>query len=337
MSIGNHGPGTHALGDVALRSALHALSSSGPHGRLSIAIFHRVLAEPDPIFPDELDRAGFDRVCAWLAAWFEVLPLDEAVRRLVRGELPPRALAITFDDGYADNHDVALPVLRAHGLPATFFIATGYLDGGRMWNDTVVESVRRCAAGELDLRGLELPLPDAFRLDSAAARRAAIDALLLATKYLPPAERLAAVGRIAERAGAALPSTLMMSSAQVRAMADAGMQIGAHTVSHPILARLDDGQALDEMVRSKARLEELLARPVTLFAYPNGRPGRDYLPRDVALAQQAGFVAAVSTSPGAARRGDDPFQLPRFTPWDRTRLAFGARMARNLLSARIGR
>lgn len=321
------------LFDAPLRLALSQLSPAGPQARLSIAIFHRVLAEPDPIFPEEMHRARFDEVCAWLAAWFNVLPLDEAVKRLKQGALPGRALAITFDDGYADNHDIALPVLKAHGLCATFFVATDFLDGGRMWNDTVIESVRGCAAPSLELHDLGLTGIGALPLGTLAARRAAIEALLGAIKYLPPAERGTAVAGVADRADAALPTGLMMTSAQVKALADGGMQIGAHTATHPILARLDDEAAALEMRRSKAALEDLLRQPVRSFAYPNGRPGRDYLPRDVALARQAGFDLAVSTAHGAARAGDDVHQLPRFTPWDRPRWAFGARMAQNLYQA----
>ena len=326
-------PPQRGLIDAPLRLALSRLSPVGPDARLSIAIFHRVLGAPDPVFPEELHRARFNEICAWLSAWFNVLPLDEAVARLKQCALPDRALAITFDDGYADNHDIALPVLKAHGLCATFFVATGFLDGGRMWNDTVIESVRGCAAPTLDLGDLGLQSIGVLRLGTPAACRAAIDALLGAIKYLPPPQREAAVAAVAERAQVVLPTGLMMTSAQVRALADAGMQIGAHTVTHPILARLDDGAAALEMQRSKRTLEDLLGRPVRSFAYPNGRPGRDYLPRDVGLARDAGFDLAVSTAHGAARAGDDVFQLPRFTPWDRSRWAFGARMAQNLYNA----
>jgi len=328
---------TGALLDTPLRYALSKLSPSGAQARLSVAIFHRVLVEPDPLFPEEIVRGRFDSICAWLAAWFNVMALDEAVARMEQGSLPERALAITFDDGYADNHDIALPVLQAHGLCATFFVATGYLDGGRMWNDTVMESVRGCTQARLALGGLGLPGIDVLTIDTAASRRSAIDALLSAIKYLPPAQRKAAVEGVAERAGAALPTTLMMTSTQVRSLADAGMQIGAHTESHPILARLDEHTALQELRRSKATLEDLLGHPVRSFAYPNGRPGRDYLPRDVLLARQAGFALAVTTAPGAARSGDDVFQLPRFTPWDRQRWAFGARLAKNLYQAAAAR
>ncbi len=319
--------------DAPLRQVLSRLSPAGPGARLSIAIFHRVLPAPDPLFPDEIDRVRFDEICAWLSVWFNVMPLGGAVARLQAGSLPDRALAITFDDGYADNHDIALPVLKSHGLTATFFVATGFVDGGRMWNDTVVESLRGCKSPTLELSDLRLPDIGVQVLDTPAQRRSAITALLGAIKYLPPQERQAVVDTVAERAQAPLPTTLMMTSAQVRALADAGMEIGAHTITHPILACLDDEAALREMRTSRATLESLLDRPVLSFAYPNGRPGRDYLPRDVALARQAGFQLAVSTAPGAARAGDDIFQLPRFTPWDGSRWKYGARMAQNLYRA----
>ena len=318
-------------GDPLWRRALGWLSPAGAPARLSIMIFHRVLPEPDPLFPGDPDRERFDTLCGWLAAWYNVLPLDEAVQRLRQRSLPERALAITFDDGYADNHDIAMPVLRAHGLCATFFIATGFLDGGRMWNDTVIEALRHCTAAELDLEGLGPALPPRLDLSTIEARRASMERLLPACKYLRPDERLRVVERIAERARVVPRSDLMLSSAQVKAMAAAGMQIGAHTVNHPILARLDEHEARFELAHSKGVLEDLLGAPVPLFAYPNGVPDRDYGARDVALARAAGFAAAVSTAPGAAC-ADDPLQyeLPRFTPWDRGRAKFALRLARNL-------
>jgi peptidoglycan/xylan/chitin deacetylase (PgdA/CDA1 family) len=127
------------------------------------------------------------------------------------------------------------------------------------------------------------------------------------------------------------PDDLMMSSEQVRGLRRAGMQIGAHTVSHPILAKLQAQEAADEMGRSRDALQALLGEKVGLFAYPNGKPGTDYLPEvHPALVRELGFDAAVSTRWAAARRGEDVFQIPRFTPWDRGRLKFGLRLARNL-------
>ena len=317
--------------DNAWRYLLSHFTPAGTRGKLSIVLFHRVLTAPDPLFPGDPDVKRFNELCGWLAAWYNVLPLDEAVDRLSRGALPVRALAITFDDGYADNHDLAVPILRKHGLCATFFIATGFLNGGRMWNDTAVAAVRQCSQASLDLSDLGLAGVSQLDLSSITARRQSLDRLLNATKYLPPDEREAVVDRVAALADARLPTDLMMRAEQVLAMANAGMQIGAHTVSHPILARLNDTDARREIAQSKSDLEGLLRRPVTLFAYPNGKPVQDYLPRDAALVRDLGFTAAVSTASGAALHAEDRlFDLPRFTPWDRGRWAFATRLARNL-------
>lgn len=196
----------------------------------------------------------FDAVCGWLAQWFNVLPLDLAVNHLKDGSLPACAACITFDDGYADNHEVAAPILQRHGLTATFFIATGFLNGGRMWNDTVIESIRQAATATLDLGDL-----GCFPIRTITEKRAAIESVIAQIKYLPMAERLMMAAQIAGAAHIDPPVNLMMTSTQVKALRHWGMQIGAHTVSHPILARLTDDQARHEIKASKDQLEDLWA------------------------------------------------------------------------------
>ena len=210
-------------------------SPAGDAARLSVFIFHRVLPEPDPLFPNAVDVRRFDQIVGWLCGWFNILPLDSAILHLKARTLPARAAAITFDDGYEDNHSLALPVLRRHGVSATFFIATGFLDGGRMWNDSVIESVRRCRTHRLDLGHLEL---GSHALDSLVARRSAIASIIGQIKYRALEQRHQISCAIADAAEVDLPDDLMMTSSQVRAMHQAGMQIGAHTVVHPILARV---------------------------------------------------------------------------------------------------
>ncbi|WP_210544198.1 polysaccharide deacetylase family protein [Rhodoferax sp. PAMC 29310] len=302
-------------------------SPAGPKARLSVLIFHRVLPEPDALFPQEIHARRFDELCGWVAAWFNVLPLDQAVVRLQAGTLPARAACITFDDGYADNLHVAMPILQRHGLTATFFIATGFLDGGRMWNDTIIETVRACQGAVLDLSAMGL---GTHVLGTVAAQRAAIASLIGQIKYRPVAERLKLTEQIARIAKVQPPQNLMMTSKEVKAMRQAGMQIGAHTVSHPILVRLTDDQARQEIGNSKRFLEELLGERIAVFAYPNGKPDEDYSPQSVEVVRRMGFDAAVSTQWGASCMGDDTFQIKRFTPWDKTRLKFGLRLLRNL-------
>ena len=307
------------------------LSPAGPRARLSILIYHRVLPDTDPLFPREPTVASFDAHMAMLKSVFNVLPLADAVGRLQRGELPARAAAITFDDGYADNVTHALPILQKHGLHATFFIATGYLNGGRMFNDTVIEAVRHSTRETLDLADLGL---GTHTLDGAATRAEAIRRILPRVKYLPPDAREGVAAEIAARAGVGtLPDDLMMTTAQLRALHAAGMEIGGHTSRHPILARLDAQTACDEIVAGKRWLEETLGSRVRLFAYPNGKPEADYLPAQAALVRELGFDAAVSTARGVATQRHDVFQLPRFTPWDTGRNAFALRLLQNLQQA----
>jgi len=254
----------------------------------------------------------------------------DAIAGLRHGNLPARPLCITFDDGYADNATLALPVLRKLGLHATFFVATGYLNGGRMWNDTVIEAVRAAPGPRLDLSELGLGV---FVVDSIRGKRDAIEAILSRLKYQPSVERQRKADALAERVGAELPADLMMNDNQVRQLRAAQMSIGAHTETHPILTMLDDQAARREIHASKSYLERLLGEPITLFAYPNGKPGRDYGSTHVQMARELGFEAAVSTAPGVAFPGCDLFQIPRFTPWDRTSLRYGIRLARNALQA----
>ncbi|WP_310386433.1 polysaccharide deacetylase family protein [Roseateles sp.] len=309
-----------------INSMLSLALPGGHRGCLSILIWHRVLADPDPIFPEEMHARRFAQTLDWLKRHFNVLPLTQAVAMLAQGCLPSRALAITFDDGYADNLHIATPILESHGLSATFFIATGFLDGGRMWNDTVIESVRRWRGDELDAGEF-----GRFAISDAASRRGAIDGLLAAIKYLDFEARNQAVASLAERCELPLHADLMMSSDEVRKLANSGQSIGAHTQFHPILARVSAGQAQREIEEGKRELETIVNAPVTLFAYPNGRPGQDYKSEHVEMVKAAGFTAAVSTAVGASRGDADLFQLRRFSPWDRSRARFLARMTMNAM------
>ena len=315
---------------MLMKSAAQWLSPAGPSARLTVLIFHRVLPLQDPLFPDEMHARRFDELCGWLKQWFNLLPLDAAVRHLKAGNLPARSACITFDDGYADNHHVAMPILCSHGLTATFFIATGFLDGGRMWNDTIIESVRACQSPEFDLSSLGL---GRHALGAINDRKAAIAALVNQVKYRAPVQRITLTNQMAQLIPTPLPANLMMTSQEVKAMRHAGMQIGAHTITHPILGGLGDAQARDEIQGSKRFLEQLLGERVGLFAYPNGKPAEDYTPQSVNIVRSLDFDAAVSTAWGTTGAGDDLFQMRRFTPWDQSRFRFGIRLLDNLRRA----
>ena len=166
-----------SLLDHAARAALTVAS----HNRLSVLIYHRVPADADELLPGEPHAAEFERTMRWVKSVFNVIPLADGVAGIKSGKLPARALSITFDDGYANNATVAAPILTRLGLHATFFIATGFLDGGRMFNDTVIEAVRGyrgegwTSMGSASI-GTRRRVPDRIR---------AIDAILDRIKYRP--------------------------------------------------------------------------------------------------------------------------------------------------------
>ncbi|MBV5308105.1 polysaccharide deacetylase family protein [Chromatium okenii] len=310
------------------RFAANRLSPAGTSAHLTILIYHRILSAPDPLQPEILDAEAFDKQLKLVKSLFQVLPLPQAVAALKTGRLPARSACITFDDGYADNLLCALPVLQQNAVSATFFIATDYLDGGRMFNDTVIEAVRRAPAGYHDLRELGL---ESLTLSTLENRQRSIANLLSQIKYLPQSERSARVTALVEQlSNQPLPNNLMLTTAQLLDLHRAGMTIGAHTASHPILETLTDAEALADIARGKLQLEAILGEEIQLFAYPNGKPNVDYTRRDVELVQSLGFLGAVSTAWGAAQPSDDPYQLPRFSPWASQPLRMQAQMLRNL-------
>ena len=318
---------------VGLRAGAHLASPGGRHGSLLVLMYHRVLAASDPLLPDEPDAATFAAQMDLVSSLCNVISLTDAVARLAAGELPPRALVITFDDGYVNNLEVAAPILVARGLTATFFIATGFAEGGCMFNDLVLEALR-AAPETLDLADLGL---GRHEMPDAAARRQAMAEVLPRLKYLEPTRRQEAAEAIAERSGLPQRPRPMMSGRQLRELAALGMEIGAHCMTHPILARISPDEARHEIGGSKQRLQEMLGVPVVSFAYPNGKPGTDYGPEHVAMVRDAGFHVGVTTAWGAATPGSDPCQIPRIAPWDRSPTRFALRLLQSFATRSPGR
>jgi peptidoglycan/xylan/chitin deacetylase (PgdA/CDA1 family) len=301
--------------------------------QLSILIYHRVLPKPDTLRPGIIDVALFDVQMQALTEYFYVLPLEEAVNRLIAGNLPSMAACVTFDDGYADNAVHALPVLMRYKIPTTFFIATGFIDGGRMWNDTIIEFVRNTTDDTLDLTQLELGV---HLVQTIEQKKKAIRGIIARLKYLPVQEKEEKVLAIAELSETPLPTDLMMTSEQIHGIMAGGMTVGAHTVHHPILSTLDINTAQEEIMQNKEQLEYISGSPVRIFAYPNGKPGKDYTYEHIGLIRKCGFNAAVSTARGVATNNTDIFQLPRFTPWDRTHRLFATRLLFNYINTNSG-
>jgi len=276
--------------------------------RLLVLGWHNI--DPTPYAPaaSGTGRRGFERQLALIDHLATVVPLGEAVDALAAGRsLPPRAVALTFDDGYADWLDVAVPALDRRSLHGTFFLVTDLLSGRPIaWWEELADAFDRCSASRLEWAGR------VHDLSTPVARRAAQDALKDELKLVDRATRVEAVAGIAERIAPPPPerAPLFLDWAGAKALAATGHGVGSHTVTHPILAREDTATQRHELEESRRALEAGLGQTVDLLAYPNGNAG-DYDQRTMELARAAGYRAAVTTRPGLVGAQEPPFAMHR--------------------------
>jgi peptidoglycan/xylan/chitin deacetylase (PgdA/CDA1 family) len=294
-------------------------------GRAVVLKYHSVLAAPDPMRPGETTAEEFDAQMAVVAASFRNQTLGEFMdsRRAAPTE---NTVVVTFDDGYKDNHDVALPIMKKHGIRATMFVATGYLDGEAMWNDRLIEAMRVSVGCTVDLADAGL---GAVAIDTLETAGRTAQRVLSAIKRLPQQQRAEFVDRFVRASGGRSEKRVMMNAAEVAALANAGMEVGAHTVTHPILSTLSPEESWNEITSSKQALERIVGQEVRTFAYPNGRPDKDFTDGDVQLVMKAGFIGAVTTEWGCATRKSNAFRIPRQGIWGKSRTKLWLQLMRN--------
>jgi len=297
-------------------------SGVGKKKKLFILIYHRVLDEPDFMRPGEVDKKNFSWQMELLTKYFNVLPLSEALEKMHSNQLPARAVCITFDDGYADNYLNALPIMQKFNLNATFFIANGYLNGGIMWNDKITEAIQLMSSKQLDLNDFKLGV---FSINSQDCKSEVAREIINKIKHLAVDERKKIADDIAARVNN-IPTDLMMTDEQLIKLHQAGMDIGGHTVTHPIIAGLNQKTLEKELCENKHYLEKLLKSTIKFFAYPNGKPEVDYKIEQIEQIKDQKYQAAMSTQWGVSNKSSDIYQLPRFTPWDKTPVKFMIRM-----------
>ncbi len=305
------------------RSLLHLLSPGGRRARLMIFPYHRVLANEDPLLPGTPSAARFERQLQRIGKYCNPLSLEEGVERLTQGRLPPRAVALTFDDGYANNLEIAAPLLKKYEIPATVFVAVDAVERGIMWNDLIIEAVRS-ADGELDASPLGLGTLNVHK----DGKLAAVKQLIGSALYLPTKQRMEVSQALYAGATDARVPRQMLVPDQLKELRAFGVDIGAHTVNHPILLSLDDTDARNEIADSRRWLRDVTGEEPKLFAYPNGKFGSDYDARHVEIVRSLGFLAAVAADWGCATRNSSLFELPRFKPWEDSDSGFSSRLCK---------
>jgi peptidoglycan/xylan/chitin deacetylase (PgdA/CDA1 family) len=289
-----------------------------------ILTFHRVNDDHDPFLP-AMPTAVFAARIAHIARHYRVLAVEDLLERARQGTAPRNALALTFDDGYRDNLSHAAPILARHRLPATIFLATGYIGTPDVpWFDRVALAFKLSRRKDVTLPGCR-----PVRLKTEADRLAGLELAMGWLKALADEERR----RAAERLVADLrprrlerPKRVMLSWEEVDALRGLGFSIGAHTVTHPILSRATPERAREEIQGSKNAIEQTLGVSVRAFAYPNGGP-QDYNSTTVRLVQECGFTCAVSTRRGLNGPATPAFELRRGGPWEPHLPTFALKLA----------
>jgi len=312
------------------------LGGDRPEGRVLILLYHRVATLKS-------DPWGLAVTPGRLAEHLEVLreyttpmKLGDLSVALRDGRVPDRCVVVTFDDGYLDNLRNAKPLLERHRVPVTVFVASGFIgDRREFWWDELDRLLLQ--PGELP-RNLQLSVDgttynwelgeaagytvEKFRShrgwkawkESQTPRHELYTSLYELLRPLDAQQRrrkLAEVRRWRVDAPGLRPRHRPLSVEEIRTLHRGGLvEIGAHTVSHPLLADLPVALQRREIFESKSHLEQILGHPVGSFAYPYGKP-QDYTAESVDLVRQAGFACACSTFVGLVRRSSDPFQLPR--------------------------
>ena len=307
-----------------------------------ILIYHRVAAlASDPQLLCVMPEHFADHLQI-LRKYGHPMGLQELTRELLSGNIPDRAIVITFDDGYADNLYNAKPLLDRYDIPATVFVTTGYLEQNReLWWDeldrlllqsgVLPEQLGLTVNGRVyqwDLEEAAHYNADGYRQhlswnvlekDDPTPRHSLYRILHQLLRALTEEERQKVLDELLAWAGVesmARPTHRVLSPDEVFSLAEGGLvEVGGHTVTHPRLSKLPLPAQKAEIQQCKTRLEEILGHPVASFSYPYGTRSA-YTLDTVTLVQKEGFTCACSNFADVVWKRTDPYQLPRFLVWD---------------------
>jgi len=306
-----------------LRSGLLSLARRLKGPRTLILRYHSVKADPDA-YADSLGRGiihsadAFRAQMEWLARTFEPVGLDDVAASVQgRRPMPGKGVVVTFDDGYADNAEVAAPVLERLGMRGAFYVTTGCVElekvpwfcrlrhafavtAAEEWREAAGERVRRLAEPQ-ERRQAFLSASASCARQAGAAQDALIERIeceLAVESYTPPEQ-------------------LMLSWEQARELRGRGHVVGSHTVTHPNLAQTGADEISREFGESKKLLEEKLGEPVCHFSYPSPILQPHWDERTVACCREHGYETAVTCTPGPVLAADSPLCLKRIAAPER--------------------
>jgi peptidoglycan/xylan/chitin deacetylase (PgdA/CDA1 family) len=306
------------------------------HKKAMILVYHRVAESTVDPWVLGVSPAHFREQLQVLQAIANPVPLSDLAAAKSDSDLPSRPLCITFDDGYADNLLAAKPALEDFRVPGTVFVTPGYLNiPDNLWWDEMSKLILDPATRQDELRmavngkdhvysfspstGPDLNTKWRAWDGAPGPRQTAYLEIYGLLVKLTDAERGEAMEQLragATRAQADRRQHRCLTDDELRELAAGDLvEIGAHTLSHPVLSSLSPEQQQHEIGGSKKRLEELIGRTVTSFAYPYGKK-MHYTRQTVKTVEANGFSCACSNFGGLVTRTSNRFTLPRFQPMD---------------------
>jgi len=305
---------------LSATGVLRATSSTG----LAVVTYHgvRPAGIKSALDGNLISAEGLRRQLRLLKAHYNVISPDEALAWRQGESLPKRAVLVTCDDGLLNCLTDMLPVLREEGLRCLFFVTGASAEDARvmLWYEELLWAILGATPGPFEISAAGLSIQD--KLGSREQRQALWWSMVKQLSYLGAAARAAFVAALSTQLR--WPSTPklddetspqcrrfgLMTSAELRQLVSAGMTIGAHTMSHPILSQMPEEVAYSEIHESRVRLEMVLGQRVWAFAYPFGDP-QSVTPQVLALTQKAGYEAAFLNFGGGLGTHLPPYALPR--------------------------
>jgi len=297
----------------------------------AILCYHRIGTRGVPLYSG-LPRSVFEQQIAYLRKHYRIISLEELLteRESAKNNVP--GVVITFDDGYADLYSEAFPVLRQYEVPATIYLVAGAIQSGEIpWYDRIFVAFQVAPADKLMQ---ELGLPDAIRLETPKQRLVAAARYIFTLRTLRDAERRERCDSLQRRFPLPLDPIMnrMLTWSQIREMQSAGISFGSHTMSHPMLSKLNSRELLYELRDSRNVIENELQRPVPDFSYPFGT-WDSFNGETCAQLAALHYRSAVSSIPGLNTEETSPLALRRVTYCETSSLAiFAARLGRLFLS-----
>lgn len=280
-----------------------------------VLTYHSALRQPQEFsIWHHMDAQQLEAQLAWLAQHCHCISVHELMTGVAAKKLPKKAVAVTFDDGFANNLHVVLPMLERYRIPATFFIAAGFIGTDRMlWPEVLGCLVSATRHASFHFRNQQ------FLIGDAAEKVRSYQALARHLKWTPSGQLSAELLALGESMGVtesevrAQPlahETRMMSWQELQTLAASELvEIGAHTVNHHPLASLSDADAEWEIVSGKKMLEAVVGK-VRYFAYPYGGP-EDYGSQHRKMIVDAGYEASFTTDAECVLPSSEPFSMPR--------------------------